>query len=331
MAIFLLELPGARTKRNGIGSMIVEANTEAVARRIAQNHSYGDGDWEDASCIATSIAAGLAPNYQGCVYRVRVENPDGSVIHDVQYTALNETASLVAAALAKLLRGKPMAAVILDDGGVKTDDTAAANEDTTNDVDLTPATPNSGDAIMFGFASVFGRLFFDVSTAGVGTYTVAWEYWDGSAWQALSGVTDSTTSFKTNALNRVIWTIPANWQKKSETGFPDLFYVRAKLDAGTVTTAPKATRVWAGPGYHATNSANTLNVSAASDNVGDKVVHAQSALPGQEGLVSYPGGSNDPLINSKTDQGAAGNALILVLKDVGTIPTVFRSFGLKQN
>lgn len=330
MAIFLLELPSALNKKNGAHSVLVEAGTESLAREAAKARFSGDGDWL-VTATALNVSAGLATNYAGCRYRIRVENADGSPLHDVQYAAGAETVTAIALALAKLLRGRPLAAGILDDGGSKTDDTAAANDDTASDVDLTPATPNSGDAFQFGFGSQFAKLTLDIGTIGAGTYTVAWEYWNGSAWVALTDVSDGTTSFKTTGLNRVTWTTPADWAKKSETGFPDLFYVRAKLDAGTVTTAPKATRVYAGPGTLATAAAGTVTVAAASDNIGDKVINATAALPGAEDLGVASTFTNDVLLQSKSDQGAAGAALTLVLRDNATIPTVARQFGLRDN
>lgn len=329
MAIFLVELPSSVNKKNGVHSQLIETTTSDRAKLLAANRAPGDGDWTAAT--VTTIAAPLVANYAGYRYRVRVENSDGTPIHDVSYTAGAETVTQIAAALAKLLRGRPVAAAILDDGGVKTDDTAAANEDTANDVDLTPATPNSGDAFQFGFGSQFAKLTLDIGTVGTGTYTVAWEYWNGSAWVALTGVTDSTTSFKTAGVNRVTFTTPTDWAKKSETGFPDLYYVRAKLDAGTVTAAPKANRVYMGPGTLASSSTNTLTVAATSDNIGDKVINASAAVPGAEELTPGPqAGGLDSLLTSKADQGAAGAALTLVLRDDALVPTVFRAFGSKD-
>lgn len=329
MAIYLIEYHDAVSKKNGLHSMIIEATAEAIARSAAAARFAGDGDWNAASAVVTQIAAPLAANYQGCIYQVQISNVDGTVIHEVRYTAGAETVTQIAVALAKLLRGSPVGGCVLDDGGSKTDDTAAANDDTANDVDLTPATPNANDAIMFGLNRLFGKLTFDIGTVGTGTYTVAWEYWNGSAWTALSGVTDSTTSFKTTGLNRVTFTIPTDWALKSELTLPPLFYVRAKLDAGTVTQAPKANRVWMGPGTLASSSTNTLTAAATSDNIGDKVVTVMTALPGAQELVV--GAANDPLFQSKSDQGAAGAALIVVLRDGANIPAVWREFGTKRN
>lgn len=324
MAIFLLELPaGTLNRKDGVKAVLVEAGSSALALSAAKARFTGDSDWGAAT--VTTVAAGMAANYSGCRYRVRIQNANGTDIHDVSYTAGAETVTQVAAALAKLLRGRALGAAILDDGGTLTDDTTAANDDTANDVDLTPATPNANDAFQFGMPQVFGKLTVDVGTAGVGTYTETWEYWNGSAWAALTGVTDGTTSFKTAGLNRVTFTIPTNWATKTETGFAPLYYVRAKLDAGTVTTAPKATRVWAGPGTLATSSTNTLTAAAASDTLGDKALDVTANLPNGEELVNL--GANDALVGAVTDEGAAGAALTVVLLDNAVIPTIVRAFG----
>jgi len=324
MAIFLIELPVAAIKKNGVNAMLIEAGSSTLALSAAKARFSGDSDWSTAT--VTTIAAGMAANYSGCRYRVAIRNLDGSVVLDAAYTAGAETVTQIAAALTKLLRGSALSGAIQDDGGTKLVETAAANSDAANDVNLTPTTPNAGDAYQFGLDRPFGKLTFDIGTAGVGTYTETWEYWNGSTWAALAGVTDGTTNFKTAGLNRVTFTIPTDWAKKSETGLADLFYVRAKLDAGTVTTAPKASRVWAGPGTLATSATNTLTAAATTDALGDKWLDVTAALPVAVGEELVNQGANDVLIGTVTDKGAGGAALTVVLLDNATIPTIVRTF-----
>lgn len=124
------------------------------------------------------------------------------------------------------------------------DETADANSSGANDWALFPAGAGDADAALVGFPVKFGRLSVNVGTAGVGTYTVVWEYWNGSAWTALSGVTDGTGAFKTAGTNNVTFTIPSNWALSSVNGSAQLYYVRAKRDSGTVTTDPLGTQCW---------------------------------------------------------------------------------------
>lgn len=79
----------------------------------------------------------------------------------------------------------------------------------------------------------------DVSTAGTGGFTITWEYWDGSSWTALSGVTDNTSSFSAAGENKVTWTIPGNWATRTDNSQGPFYYVRAAYTAGSVTVSPK--------------------------------------------------------------------------------------------
>lgn len=132
------------------------------------------------------------------------------------------------------------------------DDTPADNEfvDETADfnsaanADFQPFTFAAAEAIgdycAFGFSQEFSRLIFDYAngTAGVGG-TVAWEYWSGSSWTALSGVSDATNGFTTAAADglAVTWTAPTDWATRTLNGSAQLFYVRARVTA-TYSTNP---------------------------------------------------------------------------------------------
>ena len=140
--------------------------------------------------------------------------------------------------------GKVVAGVAVD-SAVFTDETVQANDSRTgagNTMTLLPVTsPAAGDGFYFGHTEQFFQMDLDVLTAGAGTYTLDWEYWDGTAWSALT-VTDNTNDYKNSGINRVSWTDPGDWDTTSVTNQPgpsDLYYVRAvKTGAGTVTTTP---------------------------------------------------------------------------------------------
>lgn len=81
--------------------------------------------------------------------------------------------------------------------GVVTDQTAEANNATVDDTLLVPADPELGDAVYFGGYDPFNAVKIVLSTAATGTYHINWEYYNGTLWYALSGVTDGTGSSRT--------------------------------------------------------------------------------------------------------------------------------------
>ena len=134
---------------------------------------------------------------------------------------------------------------IADDGGVQTDETVAAQEATANDMILLPATPAVGDAYYFGYRYAFSKLRVNIGTAGVGTWTIVWEYYTGAAWTTITGLTDGTTAFTAAAGNRdVTFTPPNGWARTVVKG-RNLYWIRARVSVySAVTTQPKGTQAW---------------------------------------------------------------------------------------
>ena len=122
------------------------------------------------------------------------------------------------------------------------DETTDANSGAANDWQLFPAGASVDDYAAVGFVTTYGAVQMNIGTAGVGTYTVTWEYWNGSSWSALGGVVDGTNAFKTVGLNTVTFTVPTNWAASVLNSGASLYYVRARRDGGTVTTDPLATQ-----------------------------------------------------------------------------------------
>ena len=120
------------------------------------------------------------------------------------------------------------------------DDSASAFVDETKDAKGTanadwtvfPATEAIGDYAAFGYTSTFTQLKFDYAngTAGTGG-EVTWEYWNGTAWTALSGVVDNTTGFIVAVADglTVSWTLPSDWAKRTLSSNKSLYYVRARI------------------------------------------------------------------------------------------------------
>lgn len=132
-----------------------------------------------------------------------------------------------------------MYAAIADDGTVLTDETTEANESTSDDMTLLPLVPVQEDAYYFGANEEFISLEVDVSQAGVGTWVITWEYWDGASWSALGGVSDGTTGFTTGGVNNVTFTLPIDWAKNTVNSQGPFYYIRARVsDYTSVTTQP---------------------------------------------------------------------------------------------
>ena len=113
---------------------------------------------------------------------------------------------------------------------------------------LLPATPATNDAYYFGADETFGRLRLDISTAFVQTSSIHnWEYWNGSSWFVVAGLSDGTDMFQNAGENIVSWTIPVGWIKRSlanQVNTGDLYYIRMRITSiGSVTTVPVGRKV----------------------------------------------------------------------------------------
>lgn len=138
-------------------------------------------------------------------------------------------------------QGVATACIAEDNGTGFTDETGEGSSNTTADMTLLPATIATNDAYYFGHQEQFSRLRLTVSTAFAGTsLTIVWEYWNGSSWGSLTGVTDGTGNFGNTGSNIVSWTIPGNWATTSVTGQVNtgaMYYVRARVTAVSGQTA----------------------------------------------------------------------------------------------
>lgn len=118
--------------------------------------------------------------------------------------------------------------------------TTEFGEATANDVPVLPAVPAVGDAMLYGHATEkFSSVEQNITTQGAGTWTITWKYWNGSAYVALSGVTDGTSGF-TAATGWVStsFTVPTDWEKNTEDGVL-AYWVRGEVTAYTaITTQP---------------------------------------------------------------------------------------------
>jgi hypothetical protein len=131
-----------------------------------------------------------------------------------------------------------------DDGGAQTEETAAAQNPAANDMTLLPAAPAVNDAYYFGFSRPWDLLWLNVGTAGVGTWTLTWEYWNGTAWTALADVVDDTITFTMAGTKKVGFTRPGDWVSTTILAM-NLYWIRARVSNFTgMTTQPLGTQAW---------------------------------------------------------------------------------------
>lgn len=117
--------------------------------------------------------------------------------------------------------------VLLFDGFAYTDNSLEA--DTLGGTPFA-AMQDSGDILYLGKATKFKEAYFDLATNG--SYTgIAWEYWDGDSWAAL---TVSGTGANLSADGAVTFTPPDDWAKTTVNG-QSLYWIRVKCTG--VTTA----------------------------------------------------------------------------------------------
>lgn len=137
-----------------------------------------------------------------------------------------------------------VAAALSDDGGVFTDETTDANDAGADDVVLIPASPAINDAFYVGASRRFHEVEVNVGTAGTGN-VVTWEYYNGSTWAALAGVTDGTSNFTVTGTSTVSFTLPSDWATTTVNAVGPYYYVRARVTTAGSTTA-LGTQVWIG-------------------------------------------------------------------------------------
>ena len=112
------------------------------------------------------------------------------------------------------------------------DETADANSATAADWQIFPAAEVTTDYAAIGFRQQFKKVTFDSTGGTAGTVgVVVWEYWNGSAWAALAGVTDGTTGFTAavGAGQNLTFTVPTDWAATSLGGSASLYYIRARI------------------------------------------------------------------------------------------------------
>ncbi len=166
------------------------------------------------------------------------EQRDGSVYYEGQSidTTIPGVAFLGPAYIGSAMYNLVNAAVSYNATGTAyATDTTDARDPGIDDMELMDATPEVNDAYYFGRDTTFGLVIINVSTAGAGTWTITWEYYNGSSWAALSGVTDGTTGFTVSGLKQVTFTVPGDWATVAVNSITK-YWVRARISAFTSST-----------------------------------------------------------------------------------------------
>jgi hypothetical protein len=144
-----------------------------------------------------------------------------------------------------LSSGNPLSGAVADDGGIQADETAAANNDTANDMMLLPAVPAIDDAYYFGLGALWDYLRLNIGTSGVGVWTLVWEYWNGFTWSTLPDLNDGTSDFTLEGWLEVNFTRPADWAVTTVGGVADLYWIRARVSSyDSVIAQPKGSRAF---------------------------------------------------------------------------------------
>jgi len=136
---------------------------------------------------------------------------------------------------------------IFEDGGSLSNQTADANDDGLNDMTLLPSnSAEVGDAYYFGSDNRFSGFDIFVSTAGTGTWTIVWEYYDGSDWVQFptGNLTDTTDGWRNANQQSVYWDVPSDWVK-TEVDTDEAYFVRARVDTAdtSITDQPLGEQV----------------------------------------------------------------------------------------
>jgi hypothetical protein len=112
--------------------------------------------------------------------------------------------------------------------------------------DMLPSPGTVGDALYFLSAAPFLGVSLALSAQGVGTWALAWEWWDGFAWQPFPSVQDGTAGLTIEPGEWTVrWpTVAFGPYPSPSSGIPWAAAVRAVLGAAPlVTTSPRCARV----------------------------------------------------------------------------------------
>lgn len=125
--------------------------------------------------------------------------------------------------------------VLVFDGAVYADRSLEADSLAGTPFDLLAG---ADDYLYFGKATKFKEMYLDLAVNG--SYTgVEWEYWNGSAWAAL---TVAGAGVNLNANGKINWTPPPDWAANLVNSMGPYYWVRAKCTAVTTVATCDSVR-----------------------------------------------------------------------------------------
>ena len=137
--------------------------------------------------------------------------------------------------------------VLYFDGNNYTDYTSQAKNPTINDFPLLGGHMEGMELVpeypFFCFSDRTTTLHLNIGTAGVGTWTITWKYWNGSSWVACTGVTDNTVGFTVSGVDEtVVFDDPGEgvWVSSTINGITG-YWIVAEMSLVLYTTLPLGT------------------------------------------------------------------------------------------
>lgn len=83
----------------------------------------------------------------------------------------------------------------------------------------------------------FSSIVFDIAQPQVGGTGGVWEYWDGSAWTALTVFRDETDSFLNTGVRVFSFVQPNDWATNTPIGITDGYFIRFRYATSNATQA----------------------------------------------------------------------------------------------
>lgn len=92
-----------------------------------------------------------------------------------------------------------------------------------------------GNFLYIGKRNTFTNVYFDFNVIMSSGTTRSWEYWNGTAWTALT-VTDGTNNWANNG--DTSFTAPVDWAKTTVNNVGPIYYIRVGTVSGTFSVEP---------------------------------------------------------------------------------------------
>lgn len=204
----------------------------------------GDGtltaSWQDFIDDSDTNANGLIEDIGGAI-NLSSGVQFGDAAQSSTTTFLDATGKkLIFKRYTYLSTDKPVQQAWLHDvGNIYFDETPDWNGTGGTTVSLVPGAEAVNDAFYIGSYEEFNQVTVTMSTVGVGG-TVAKEFWNGTSWTAVAGLTDNSNNFTATGTRTITYTMPTTWVKTAVNGSEELFYLRFRV-TGTYSTNPTLT------------------------------------------------------------------------------------------